>query len=55
VPFNQAAPHDPVNRRISIIVMNKRTEDAVTKEAAGVNVASEAGVRHEIGRANAAI
>jgi chemotaxis protein MotB len=42
VPFNQAAPHDPVNRRISIIVMNKRTEEAVTKEAAGVNVADEA-------------
>jgi chemotaxis protein MotB len=42
VPFNQAAPHDPVNRRISIIVMNKRTEEAVTKEAAGVSVADEA-------------
>ena len=36
VPFNQAEPHDPVNRRISIIVMNKRTEDAITKEASGV-------------------
>jgi chemotaxis protein MotB len=41
VPFDQAAPHDPVNRRISIIVMNKRTEEAVTKEAAGVNAADE--------------
>lgn len=41
VPFNEAAPHDPVNRRISIIVMNKRTEDAVTKEAGGLNVADE--------------
>ena len=39
VPFGNAAPHDPVNRRISIIVMNKRTEDAVTKEASGVNAA----------------
>jgi chemotaxis protein MotB len=54
VPFNQAAPHDPVNRRISIIVMNKRTEDAVTKEASGVNVADEAGVRDEVARANVA-
>jgi len=53
VPFNQAGPHDPVNRRISIIVMNKRTEDAITKEASGVNVADEAGVREEVSRANA--
>ncbi|MDA8128753.1 MAG: flagellar motor protein MotB [Betaproteobacteria bacterium] len=37
VPFGQAAPYDPVNRRISIIVMNKRTEDAITQEASGVN------------------
>jgi chemotaxis protein MotB len=41
VPFNNAGPHDPVNRRISIIVMNKRTEEAITKEAAGANVAAE--------------
>jgi chemotaxis protein MotB len=39
VPFKQAAPHDPVNRRISIIVLNKRTEDAITKEASGAEVA----------------
>lgn len=48
VPFSQAAPFDPANRRISIIVMNKRTEDAVTKEASGVNVADEAEVRRQI-------
>ncbi|MBW8327821.1 MAG: flagellar motor protein MotB [Thiobacillus sp.] len=53
VPFNQAAPHDPVNRRISIIVMNKRTEEAVTKEAGGVNVADEDEARDEIGKASA--
>ncbi len=51
VPFNQAAPHDPVNRRISIIVMNKRTEEAVTKEAGGVNVADETEARSEIEKA----
>jgi len=51
VPFNRAAPHDPVNRRISIIVMNKRTEEAVTKEASGVNVADETKARSEIGKA----
>ena len=39
VPFKNALANDPVNRRISIIVMNKRTEDAVTKEASGVNIA----------------
>ena len=39
VPFKNALANDPVNRRISIIVMNKRTEEAVTKEASGVNVA----------------
>lgn len=54
VPFNQAAPYDPVNRRISIIVMNKRTEEAVTKEAGGVNVADETTVRDEVNKANAA-
>ena len=54
VPFNQAAPLDPVNRRISIIVMNKRTEEAVTKEASGVNVADESTVRDEVNKANAA-
>ena len=53
VPFNQAAPYDPVNRRISIIVMNKRTEEAITKEASGVNVADEIGVRDELTEAHA--
>jgi chemotaxis protein MotB len=53
VPFNNAGPSDPVNRRISIIVMNKRTEDAVTKEAGGVNVADENDVRDELSKANA--
>src|SRR5512147_2447242 len=48
VPFNEAAPLDPVNRRISIIVMNKRTEDAVTKEASGVNVADAEDARDEV-------
>lgn len=48
VPFSKAGPNDPVNRRISIIVMNKRTEDAITKEAAGVNVADEGEARSKI-------
>ena len=32
VLFNPANPYDPNNRRISIIVMNKMAEEAVTKE-----------------------
>lgn len=31
VPFDQANPESPVNRRISIIVMNREAEEAVTK------------------------
>ena len=53
VPFGHAAPHDPVNRRISIIVMNKRTEEAVTKEASGVSTADAADAQGEIGQAKA--
>ena len=54
VPFNQAAPFDPVNRRISIIVMNKRTEEAVTKEAGGMNVTDSATVRDVVTQTNPA-
>jgi chemotaxis protein MotB len=32
VPYLKDKPDDPVNRRISIIVMNKRAEEAITKE-----------------------
>jgi chemotaxis protein MotB len=34
-------PFDPINRRISIIVMNKRTEEAVMRDAASLDVPSE--------------
>jgi chemotaxis protein MotB len=33
VNLNRDDPMDPINRRISIIVMNKKTEDAVSKDA----------------------
>jgi chemotaxis protein MotB len=33
VPYDKQNPNDPVNRRISIIVMNKRAEEAIAKEA----------------------
>ena len=32
VPYDRADPFNPVNRRISIVVMNKRTEDAVLRD-----------------------
>jgi chemotaxis protein MotB len=34
-------PFNPINRRISIIVMNKRTEEAVRRDAATLDVPSE--------------
>ncbi|MDP2029182.1 MAG: flagellar motor protein MotB [Thiobacillus sp.] len=54
VAFNQAGPFDPVNRRISIIVMNKRTEDAITKEASGASMADDAAMRETLDQAHAA-
>jgi chemotaxis protein MotB len=54
VPFSNAGPNDPVNRRISIIVMNKRTEEAITKEASGANAADESEARGEIDKAGTA-
>jgi chemotaxis protein MotB len=53
VPFGHAAPTDPVNRRISIIVMNKRTEDAITQEASGVSVDGSEAVPEQLGAAAA--
>ncbi len=32
VPLDKADPNAPINRRISIIVMNKRAEEAITRE-----------------------
>ena len=34
VPFDRVDPMSPVNRRISIIVMNKKAEESITKEGA---------------------
>jgi chemotaxis protein MotB len=33
IPFDKENPNSPVNRRISIIVMNKKAEEAITKES----------------------
>lgn len=37
LPFNKQDPNDPINRRISIIVLNKQTEEAITKESLAVD------------------
>jgi chemotaxis protein MotB len=38
VLFDAQDPHNPVNRRISIIVMNKRAEDAAVKSSESLNI-----------------
>lgn len=38
VPFDKNDPFSPLNRRISIIVMNKRTEDAVRADGGTIEV-----------------
>jgi chemotaxis protein MotB len=48
VPFNKNDPMDPVNRRISIIVMNKKAEEAITKEGVTVEVANEEQAKEEL-------
>lgn len=42
IHLDKADPFNPINRRISIIVMNKRTEQAVTREGVGMNVENDA-------------
>ena len=42
VPIDRKNPFNPINRRISIIVMNKKTEDAIAKEGGGVADVSSA-------------
>lgn len=39
--LNKADPFDPANRRISIVVMNKRTEEYITKDGATMEVSNE--------------
>jgi chemotaxis protein MotB len=44
IPFDKNDPNSSVNRRISIIVMNKKAEEAITKEARQI----EAGTAQEV-------
>lgn len=41
VLFDKSDPLNPINRRISIIVMNKKTEDAIAKDGAKMDVQDE--------------
>lgn len=42
VLFDKLDPLNPINRRISIIVMNKKAEESATNEGGAVNVSNEA-------------
>jgi chemotaxis protein MotB len=39
IPYNPADPHDPMNRRMSILVMNKKTEQHVFQEVGNKSAA----------------
>ena len=54
VPMDKAHPDNPINRRISIVVMNKRAEQAVTGEGEILDVADSAGVGNALKRAPSA-
>ena len=41
VLFDKADPFNPVNRRISIIVMNKKAEEAITKDGVAVKIETQ--------------
>ena len=48
VPYDKQNPLNPINRRISIIVMNKQAEEAITNEGGTAVVSSEAQVKQEL-------
>ena len=48
VPYDKQNPLNPINRRISIIVMNKQAEEAITNEGGTAVVSSEAEVKQEL-------
>lgn len=52
-PLAKNDPLNPINRRISIVVMNKRTEESVLKEGGAAEVSSEAQAKQEIAGAAA--
>jgi chemotaxis protein MotB len=48
--FNKENPFDATNRRISIIIMNKKAEEDALKDGAAVNVPSESSTK-QVGEA----
>jgi chemotaxis protein MotB len=54
VMFNPADPYDSANRRISIIVMNKQAEEAVTGSGPALNVADAGSAAQAVAGAAAA-
>lgn len=44
VLFDRADPFNPINRRISIIVMNKKAEEAVTRDAGAMEVSEPSSI-----------
>lgn len=53
VLFDKNDPFNPVNRRISIIVMNKKAEESASTDGGTVEVSNEAQVGHEVAEAAA--
>lgn len=48
VLFDKKNPLNPVNRRISIIVMNKKAEAVAAQDGGAVTVSNEAEVKHDV-------
>ncbi len=48
VLLDKQNPLNPINRRISIIVMNKKTEDAITKEGGMIELSKPASVEQDM-------
>ncbi|MGQ9685579.1 MAG: flagellar motor protein MotB [Thiobacillaceae bacterium] len=48
VPFDRDDPNSPVNRRISIIVMNKKAEEAISREGQQIKATSAEQVRERL-------
>ncbi len=55
VPFDRDNPLNPINRRISIIVMNKKTEEAAAKDGTTLDTTSQTDVGKELPAAAAAM
>ena len=47
VMFDKGDPFNPINRRISIIVMNKKAEEAITKDGTSVEIDSREEISKE--------